>query len=133
MKPNHVCKNAHCPHGVNGEPKHYYACNYCDKANQWRSMACCIECYDEYMKQIVEARAANKKVNLLPERTDMTQEEVQELLEQPIEEVLEQTKEELKDYLDEGNTVAEAIEQINDEIDNGKKKKRSSQKRYSDE
>lgn len=119
-EPNHICKNINCPNGINGEPKHYYACNYCDRSNQWRSMACSIECYEAYMQQIAEARSKNKKVDILPDRTDMNKEEVKELLEQPIEKVMEDTKEELKEYLDDGTTITQAIETINSEIDNNR-------------
>jgi hypothetical protein len=119
-EPNHICKNINCPNGINGEPKHYYACNYCDRSNQWRSMACSIECYEAYMQQIAEARSKNKKVDILPDRTDMNKEEVKELLEQPIEKVMEDTKEELKEYLDDETTIAQAIETINSEIDSNR-------------
>lgn len=119
-EPNHICKNINCPNGINGEPKHYYACNYCDRSNQWRSMACSIECYEAYMQQIAEARSKNKKVDILPDRTDMNKEEVKDLLEQPIEKVMKDTKEELKEYLDDETTIAQAIETINSEIDNNR-------------
>lgn len=129
MKPNHICKNANCPHGINGEPKHYYACNYCDAANVWRSMACCPECYEEYIKQVVEARAKKKKVDLLPKRTDMTEQEVRDLIESPLEEVLENTKQELSEYLTDGRDIAEAVEDINREIDNANTPKRRKRKK----
>lgn len=127
-EPNHICKNINCPNGINGEPKHYYACNYCDRSNQWRSMACSIECYEAYMQQIAEARSKNKKVDILPDRTDMNKEEVKELLEQPIEKVMEDTKEDLKEYLDDGATIAQAIETINSEIDNNRVHSKKSKK-----
>lgn len=123
-KTNHICKNKNCPNGVNGEPKHYYACNYCDRTNQWRSVACCPECYDEYVKQVLDARSKNTKVDTLPERTDMTKEEVVELMETPVEIVLEETKEDLSEYIEDGLTVSEAIETINEEIDKKKSKKK---------
>lgn len=116
-QPNHICKNINCPHGINGKPKHYYACNYCDKINQWRSVACCPECYDAYMEHVVEARSKNKKVDLLPNRTDKTKEEVEEILNQPVEQVLEETKKELAEYLDEDTSIIEAVEKINEDID----------------
>lgn len=115
-KANHICKNRNCPHGINGEPKHYYACNYCDRTKQWRSMACCPECYDEYMKQVLEARSKNQKVNSLPQRIDKTEEEIIEMMNAPQEVVLEQTKEELNEYLKDNNSIAEAIDTINNEI-----------------
>lgn len=127
-EPNHICKNINCPNGINGEPKHYYACNYCDRSNQWRSLTCSIECYEAYMQQIAEARSKNKKVDTLPNRTDMSKDEVQELLEQPIEKVMEDTKEDLKEYLSDGQTIAQAIDTINSEIDNHNDSNNNSEK-----
>ena len=119
---NHICKNAHCPNGKNGEPKHYYTCDYCDRSNQWKSLACSIECYEEYVKQVIEARNANNVVNIKPVRTDLTENEVDELMVTPIEEVLEKTKEELKEYTTDENgeiitSISEAVTKINEEID----------------
>ena len=116
-KANHICKNINCPNGIDGKPKEYYACDYCDRANQWRSMACCMDCYDAYMQQVVESRSKNETVNILPERIDMTENKLKELMNKPIENVLETTKEELKEYTDDGYTIAEAINLINAEID----------------
>ena len=115
-KANHICKNKNCPHGINGEPKHYYACNYCDRTNQWRSMACCPECYDEYIKQVLEARSKKQEVNLLPQRTDKTEEEVVVIMNTPEEVVLEETKSELSEYLKDSGSISEAIDTINKEI-----------------
>lgn len=124
-KTNHICKNINCPHGENGEPKHYYACNYCDRTNQWRSVACCPECYDEYIKQVIEARSKNEAVNLLPVRTDKTEAEVKELLNKPEKVVLEETKEELKEYLTDGQSIAEAIDAINADLNSNKTDKKN--------
>jgi len=73
-----------------------------------------------YTEQVVAARAAKKTVNLLPERTDLTEEQMQELMNKPIDEVIEITKNELADY---GDTFAAhglggTIDFINDEIRN---------------
>lgn len=122
-KANHICKNINCTKGrdENGNPtrKHYYACDYCDRINNWKSIACSYECYEEYMQQILEARGKNVAVDLLPERTDKTKEEVQELMERPIEEIKEEVKEDLKDYFveEEHNTIEEIVEVINAELD----------------
>jgi len=69
-------------------------------------------------EQVKEARAANREVNPLPERTDMTEEQVKELLEKPADEVIEATKEELSDYSDDLTTfgLGSTIDKINDEI-----------------
>ena len=135
MKPNHICKNPNCTKGADGGRKHYYACNYCDKSFNWRSIACSFECYQAYMNAVIEERSKNKKVDIVPERTDMTETEVKELLNKPTEVVLEETKEQLKDYISEDGSAdfAKIVDEINTEIDNkkttttrGKKKKVSS-------
>lgn len=124
IKPNHICKYSGCTLGENGGRKHYYACNYCDRTNSWRSVACCIEHYDLYVKEVLDARSKNKNVDILPERTDIDKKETVKILNTSVEEVLEDTKEELKDYLSEETTIAEAIEQINEEIDNSTKRRK---------
>ena len=106
-RPNSICKNINCR-------KPFYACAFCTHTNAWRSMACSIECYLAYGDQVCEARAAKKKVNLLPERTDMTETEIKEFMEKPIDEIIAITNEELKDY---SGSIAEIVTQINDEID----------------
>jgi hypothetical protein len=85
---------------------------------KWRSLACCPECFDAYIKQVSEARAANRKVNLLPERTDMTEKQVEELIAKPTEEVIEATKEELSDYAEDMDSIGlgATIDKINEEI-----------------
>ena len=114
MKPNHICKNPECR-------KKYYACNYCSRTLNWRSVACSFECYQKYMDLVIAERSKGKTVEVKPERTDMTEKEVDELLERPIEEVIEETKEELKDFADiDGNVnFAKAVDEINREL--GKK------------
>ena len=94
IKPNHICKNPECR-------KAYYACNYCDRTLTWKSVACSKECYQKYTDLVIAERTKGKTVSVKPERTDMTEKEVDELLEQPIEDVLKETKEELKDYVSE--------------------------------
>ena len=91
MKPNHICKNPECR-------KKYYACNYCSRTLNWRSVACSFECYQKYTDLVIAERSKGKTIEVKPERTDMTEKEVDELMERPIEEVFEETKEELKDF-----------------------------------
>ena len=112
MKPNHICKNPECR-------KKYYACNFCDKNRTWRSVACSFECYQKYTDLVIAERSKGKTVEVKPERTDMTEKEVDELMERPIEEVFEETKEELKDFADiDGNVnFAKAVDKINKELD----------------
>ena len=112
FKPNHVCKNPKCR-------KEYYACLHCDRSNNWRSVACSFACYQEYMNLVIEARSKGKTIEVKPERTDMTEKEVDILLEKPIEEVLEETKKELSEYADiDGNIdFAKAVDEINIKLD----------------
>ena len=112
IKPNHICKNPECR-------KAYYACNYCDRTLTWKSVACSKECYQKYTDLVIAERTKGKTVSVKPERTDMTEKEVDELLKRPVEEVLEETKEELKDFADiDGNVnFAKAVDEINRELD----------------
>ena len=118
MKPNHICKLSTCQ-------KPYYACNWCDRNHNWKSVACCREHYDLYVKEVLEARAREASIDLRPHRTDMTAAEVDAMMQRPVEEVLAETKEELKDYADDlGNVnILEAVDQINAENEAETKKK----------
>lgn len=112
IKANHICKNPECR-------KHYYACNFCGRTQNWRSVACSFACYQKYMDLVIEERSKGKTIEIKPERTDMTEQEVDTLMEAPIEEVIEETKEELKDFADiDGNVdFAKAVDEINRELD----------------
>ena len=112
MKPNHICKNPECR-------KNYYACNYCSRTLNWRSVACSFACYQKYTDLVIAERSKGKTIEVKPERTDMTEKEVDELLKRPVEDVLEETKEELKDFTDiDGNVnFAKAVDEINRELD----------------
>lgn len=109
LKPNHICQNPNCTKGTDGKPKHYYACDYCNWSQNWRSIYCCIECRDE------ARQTAGKK----PVRTDISQIEVDELMNRPLEEVLEKTMADLADYKEEIDQVGigATIDLINEEID----------------
>ena len=115
IKPNHICKNPECR-------KHYYACNYCSKTLNWRSVACSFACYQKYMDLVIVERSKGKDVEVKPERTDMTEQEVDALMEAPIEEVIEKTKEDLKDFADINGNVdfAKAVDEINRELNTEK-------------
>lgn len=119
IKPNHICKNRLCTKGADGKRKHYYACNFCDKHQNWRSVACSFECYLAYMEQVSEARSKNQDIPVVPERTDMTRKEVEELINMPDEIVIAQTKEQLRDYINADGSVdfARAVDEINRELD----------------
>ena len=112
IKPNHICKNPECR-------KNYYACNYCSRTLNWRSVACSFECYQKYTDLVIAERSKGKTIEVKPERTDMTEKEVDELLKRPIEEVLEETKEELKEFADIDGKVnfAKAVDEINKELE----------------
>ena len=71
------------------------------------------------MDLVIEEQSKGKTLEVKPERTDMTEKEVDELMERPIEEVFEETKEELKDFADiDGNVnFAKAVDEINKELD----------------
>ena len=111
-KPNSICKNINCG-------KLFYACAYCTHKIAWRAVACSPECFDAYMNQVAEARANNVKVDTLPKRTDMTAEEVKELVDAPTEEVVEETKKELEGYSQELDSLGlnGTVDLINSEID----------------
>ncbi len=85
QKPNHICKNPECR-------KHYYACDRCDKIQSWRSVACSVECYKKYTDLVIEVRTKGKNIISKPERTDMTESDVDVLLNKPMEKVLEESK-----------------------------------------
>ena len=124
IKPNHICKNPECR-------KNYYACNYCSRTLNWRSVACSFACYQKYTDLVIAERSKGKTVEVKPERTDMTEKEVDELLERPIEEVIEETKEELKDFADINGDVdfAKAVDEINENFEKQKTTTRSRKKK----
>lgn len=126
-EPNTVCRNPNCPNGENGEPKKFYACHSCLRNNRWRAYCCCIECYEEYTRLILESRQANKADKPLPLRTDMTEKQIKDVMNTPQRVIDAYTKEvELKDYFDDNptGTIADAVEKINKDIDENKKKSR---------
>ena len=94
MKANHICKYSKCNLGDNGQPKQYYACDYCDRINSWKSIACC------------------------KERTDMSEDEIKGLYNIPADVVLEKTNQELQYYKDKYgiNNINEVVDKINDEL-----------------
>lgn len=120
-KANHICKYSKCTLGADGGRKEYYACDYCDRINAWKSVACCKEHYDLYIQEVLDARSA---ANKLPERLDKTEEEVKELYKKPVEQVLEETKEELSEYVVDGElNIEEAVDKVNEEISAKKTRK----------
>lgn len=115
-QPNTLCKNRDCHKGADGGRKHYYTCRFCAHSENWRSVACCPECFDAYMQQVAEARGKLTPEERLPERTDMTAEEVMELIhELPTEQVMEETKAELAEEIAEHPElgIGEIVDLIN--------------------
>lgn len=112
IKPNHICRNPECK-------KAYYACNYCDKSQNWRSVACSFACYQKYMDLVIAERSKGKTVEVKPERTDMTEKQVDALLDASVETVSEETKAELADFADADGNIdfAKAVDEINRELD----------------
>lgn len=127
LKPNTLCKNRDCTQGEDGGRKHYYACHYCAHTENWRAMACSWECYLAYQAQLIEARRRDEPIDLLPERTDMSREEVQALIsETPTEEVVKMTEAELADEIEEHPAMGfdEIVDHVNEQMDKRKSTKR---------
>jgi len=119
-QPNTLCKNRDCKRGTDGGRKHYYTCRYCAHSENWRAVACCPECYDAYMKQVADARNKPSPAELLPERTDMTVAEVEELIhELPTEQVMAETLGELAEEMAEHPElgIGDIVDMINVELD----------------
>lgn len=118
-KPNHICRYSGCTLGENGSQKHYYACNYCDATQSYLAVACCREHYDLYIKEVLAAREAEKPLDLEPNRTDMTKEEVKEMKKKPLKSIKKETEKELKDFADKKGKVniAKAVEKVNAQSD----------------
>jgi hypothetical protein len=118
MKANHICKYSKCNLGNNGQPKQYYACDYCDRINSWKSIACCKEHFDLYIEEELERKSMLNKINMLPKRIDMSDDEIKELYNIPADVVLEKTNQELQYYKDKYgiDNINEVVDKINDEL-----------------
>ena len=103
-KPNHVC--ACCG-------KAYYACNYCDRTG-YKWLACSPECFAK-----VAWRFGSKYAKYKPQRTDMTDEEIEDMLNKPLEQVKAESELELIEYKDELDEIGfnGVMDLINREID----------------
>lgn len=122
MKANTVCKYSGCTYGKDGGRKHYYSCVYCVATENWKSMACCKEHYDLYIKEVLASRERGEVVDILPDRTDMTKDQIKKVKMKPKKQLIQETKIELKDYADENGEVniQEAVDKVNKEIDEEK-------------
>lgn len=116
-KPNHICRYSGCTLGEDGGRKHYYACNYCDASESYKAVACCREHYDLYIKEVLASREAEKSLDLEPERTDMSKEEVKEMKKKPLSVIKKETEKDLKGYANKKGKVniAKAVDKINEE------------------
>ncbi len=118
--PNTICKNRNCTRGKDGGRKHYYTCRYCAHTVNWRSVACCEECYEAYMLQLREARENNRPLDIFPERTDMSEAEVRDLvLNASLDEVVKETEAELAEELEESPWLGfgQIVDKINEQLD----------------
>lgn len=119
-KPNTICKNRDCHKGEDGGRRHYFVCRYCTHTENWRAVACCWECYMAYQEQLIAARSNQEPVDLLPERTDMTREEVHALIfDTPVEQVIADTEAELAEELEEHPSMgfSDIVDIINQELE----------------
>lgn len=109
VKLNHICCNPNCTKGEGGGRKHYFACDYCDRTNSWKSICCSIECFNEF-SALQEHRENN--------RTDKTDAEMRALMSMPVEAVKEQTISKLAVIgVDMADGISAAVDAINAELD----------------
>lgn len=118
-QPNTICKNRDCRRGADGGRKHYYSCRFCVRTENWRSVACCWECYTAYLDQVREARSRHEPVDLAPERTDLTRDEWMELMRADEEQVIRETEVELAAELAEhpAASIPDIVDEINAQLD----------------
>lgn len=129
-KPNTICKNPNCTKGADGGRKHFYACMSCLRNENWKAYCCSFECYEEYIRIVLADRAKSHE-NMLPDRTDMTQEEILNVMKQPVEDVEEYTKSvELADYTEENpnEPLSDILQKVNEDIDKGAKARKKKRK-----
>ena len=119
MKANTICKYSKCNLGKDGGRKHYYSCGFCVATENWKSMACCKEHYNLYIEEVSKARENGENIDTLPDRTDMSKEEIKALKEKPLTQVQKETEAELQNYAVEKGEIYinEAVDKINKEID----------------
>ena len=119
MKANTICKYSKCSLGKDGGRKKYYSCSYCAATGNWRALACSREHYELYIREVLAARKNGAVWELLPERTDLTAEEIKHLKTCSREELLSRTKKELGEYADYLNesSLSDVIEAVNRELE----------------
>ena len=73
----------------------------------------------EFNDQVMKARSRGSAEDILPERTDMTRDEVVELIHAPIEQVVQETERELVAEIEASPSKGfdEIVDQINEELD----------------
>lgn len=117
--PNTVCKNRDCTKGKDGGRKHYFACRYCTHSENWRAVACSWECYLEFQKQLTDARSKGLVCDPVPERIDMSRDEVEALIQADTNVVADETCEELQAEIEEfpGLGFGDLVDLINERLD----------------
>ncbi len=119
MNANTICKYSKCTLGKDGGRKRYYSCGFCVASENWRSMACCKEHYQLYMEEVRNARKTGLEIDPLPDRTDLTKDEVKALQKKPLDQVKQETEQELWEYAQEDGSIdlIHAVEKINKELE----------------
>ncbi len=121
IKPNHICKNPRCR-------REYYSCDYCDRIQRWKSVACSWGCFMEYQDIVINARSKGEEISTLPERTDMSENEVRELMKKPVEDVLQKTKTDLKEYISSDTSdFSKVVDKINNDLDKKQRYKKKNE------
>jgi len=113
-KPNAICKSC---------KKEFYQCYYCLKT-QSKFGCCSLECAMEYQKQVTALRAKKQKIDLLPDRLDMSKDQILTYITTKThEEAKADTLKELSDYQSEIQElgILGVVEQINQEIKSSQK------------
>lgn len=125
-KPNTVCRNKNCKNGTDGKRKEFFACKYCLRTENWRSFCCCRECFDKYVNDVNKVRNAETS-DKLPDRLDMTKDEIKKYMEVPYETAVKETEQELSEYIAENpdKSITEIIEIVNSDIKENSRKKKS--------
>ena len=84
----------------------------------------------EFNDQVMKARSRGAAEDILPERTDMTRDEVVGLINAPIEQVVQETERELAAEIEASPSKGfdEIVDQINEELDLAAKDPRKKKK-----
>ena len=107
-KANTTCRNPNCHNGKDGGQKRYYACAYCRRTESWRAVACCPECYAEYIRLVRIGRGELQEP--LPSH----------ISEQEKDELFSESMDEMTAMLGfQPASIADAMEAVNRKLDEG--------------